>query len=84
MTNQKHLLKEQKGNLTLLLEEMKEIFQVHVGTPQGIKIDFELCKDAKPKCIQLHSILVALKQVTKNVITMMWDQVILKEVQEDT
>ena len=52
LPNQKNLTKDQKKNLTLLLEEMKEVFQGRVGSRQGIKFDFKLRKDAKPKYSQ--------------------------------
>ena len=68
----------------MLLEEMKAVFQGQVGTCQGIKVDFELCRGTKLKYSQSYSILVALEQVTKNVIVMMCNQGILKEVQVNT
>ena len=68
----------------MLLEEMKEVSQGQVGTCQGIKVDFKFCRGTKLKYSQSYSILVALEQVTENVIVMMCNQGILKEVEGNT
>ena len=84
LPNQSHLNQEQKKQLTSLLEEMKEVFQGKVGNCEGIKVGFELKPNAKPRYIRQYSIPVLLEKVTKNTIYMMWEQGILKKVDENT
>ena len=83
LENQRHLDEEQK-KLTALLEEMSKVFQGKVSTRDGIKVDFELKPNGIPKYSPPYLIPVALEQVTKNAITMMCEQGILKAVHKNT
>ena len=84
LPNQSHLNKEQKQQLTDLLEEMKEVFQGKVGTCEGIEVDFKLKPNAEPRYSRPYSIPVSLEKVTKSAINMMCEQGILRKVDENT
>ena len=78
LDNQKHLTNEQKEKLEELIIKFEGLFGGKVGTHDGIRISFQLKPDAVPHYVCLYNIPIALMEVTKNTIKMMFNEGVLE------